>query len=110
MNSRDEKALIIPPRVPVEGRDSNWSQRWGRNDFALIRSQSFSFVSCSKEMEGFISVSSASTSLHLSLSFRPRMFQDAIRKFRLIIRWVLAPKSEGGEGDIAGIEVVPALS
>jgi hypothetical protein len=30
--------------------------------------------------------------LHLSLSFRPRMFQDAIRKFRLNIMKALAPE------------------
>jgi hypothetical protein len=29
--------------------------------------------------------------LHLSLSFRPRMFQDAIRKFKLNIKQALAP-------------------
>jgi hypothetical protein len=82
---REEKALVMPPQVPLDGSKANWSHRWGRNDFALILSQSFSLVSCRREMDGFSSQSSARTSLHLSWSFRPRIFQDAIRKCRLIM-------------------------
>jgi hypothetical protein len=107
---REEKALIMPPQVPLDGRKANWSHRWGRNDFALILSQSLSLVSCRREMDGFSSQSSASTSLHLSGSFRPRIFQDAIRNCKLIMMETHCHREMQKRGGMGGIGVVPAFS
>ena len=90
------RAKIVPPADPTAGSEKAWSSVRGRKDFSLGAGRISSFDSCKRVTCGLVVISSERTSAHLSLSPRPRTFQEQIKKVSLLIRFVNAPDSKGG--------------
>ena len=77
-------AVSIPPDAPVESLVTQFESRDGRKELRFKEFREQSLVSCKATKDGREERSSESTSSHLLVWPKPRMFQDRKEKVLII--------------------------